>query len=113
MHTFKIDSTNSKLSVKEVSMGFDIQELEISPNSRRRAPPVVPRSEPGQILSPPSNELTLSSESDWTRSTSPRRKKEKDVFKFLKENESNYTIRRHQLQMNLILEKNENVKKVG
>ena len=45
--------------------------------------------------------------------SSPRRaRKEKDVFKFLKESDANYTVRRQQLQMNLILEKNKDVKQV-
>ena len=48
----------------------------------------------------------------WQRLTSPRRKKEKDVFKFLKESDPNYTIRRQQMQLNIMLEKNQHVKKV-
>ncbi len=83
-----------------------IQELEGSPTVKKRrlppaeAPPIVP----------PPTELVV--EADWTMATSPRKKKEKDVFKFLKESDTNYTIRRQQLQMNLVLEKNQHVKKV-
>ncbi|XP_064394638.1 leucine-rich repeat and calponin homology domain-containing protein 2-like isoform X2 [Halichondria panicea] len=82
-----------------------IQELEGSPTVKKRrlppaeAPPIVP----------PPTELVV--EADWTMATSPRKKKEKDVFKFLKESDTNYTIRRQQLQMNLVLEKNQHVKK--
>ena len=32
-------------------------------------------------------------ESTWPRSIPPRKKKEKDVFRFLKEHDSNYTVR--------------------
>lgn len=82
-----------------------IQELEGSPTVKKRRPPV------------PTTERThsteLAAESEWTKGTSPRRKKEKDVFKFLKESDPNYTIRRQQLQMNLVLEKNQHVKKVS
>ena len=48
----------------------------------------------------------------WSRLASPRRKKEKDVFKLLKESEPNYTIRRQHMQMNILLEKNQHVKSV-
>lgn len=82
-----------------------IQELEGSPVVKKRPPPVPPKE------TTPTTELTA--ESEWTKGTSPRRKKEKDVFKFLKENDPNYTIRRQQLQMNLVLEKNQHVKNVS
>ena len=82
--------------------GLMIQDLESSPVLKKR-----------QTLSQSPSELTATPpDSDWTKNTSPRRKKEKDVFKFLKESDPNYTIRRQQLQMNLILEKNQTVKKV-
>lgn len=51
-------------------------------------------------------------EDRWKKLASPRRKKEKDVFKFLKENDTNYTVRRQQMQINIMLEKNQQVKKV-
>ncbi len=83
-----------------------IQELEGSPTvKKRRLPPTV-----APTTEAPTTELVV--DADWTMSTSPRKKKEKDVFKFLKESDTNYTIRRQQLQMNLVLEKNQNVKKV-
>ena len=83
--------------------GLMIQELESSPVLTKRQ---TPSQSPSELTA------TLP-DSDWTKNTSPRRKKEKDVFKFLKESDPNYTIRRQQLQMNLILEKNQTVKKVG
>lgn len=83
-----------------------IQELEGSPVVKKRRPP-IPTPE-----STPSTELTAEPD-NWTKGTSPRKKKEKDVFKFLKKSEPNYTIRRQQLQMNLVLEKNQHVKTVS
>ncbi|CAI8049930.1 Leucine-rich repeat and calponin homology domain-containing protein 1 (Fragment) [Geodia barretti] len=42
----------------------------------------------------------------WQRALPPRRKKEKDVFKFLKEeNSSNYTVRRQEFQISRVMEK--------
>ena len=56
---------------------------------------------------------TESPESTWPNLKSPHRKKDKDVFRFLsKQSDTNYTVRRHQLQMSRILEKNQHVKKV-
>lgn len=58
------------------------------------------------------DKVAVPDDKKWQRLTSPRRKKEKDVFKFLKENDSNYTIRRQQMQINIMLEKNQHVKTV-
>ena len=90
----------------ESSPGIEIRELEGSPTSLKRRSPSTSDSD-GRAS--PSSPL----DTTWPRmGSSPRRRKEKDVFKFLKENDPNYTIRRQQLQMNLILEKNQHVKKV-
>ena len=59
------------------------------------------------------DKVPLPEDGKWQRMASPRRKKEKDVFKFLKENDANYTVRRQQMQLNIMLEKNQHVKKVG
>ena len=86
--------------------GIEIRELEGSPTSLKRRSPSTSDSD-GR--GSPSSPL----DATWPRmGSSPRKKKERDVFKFLKENDPNYTIRRQQLQMNLILEKNQHVKKV-
>lgn len=86
--------------------GIEIRELQGSPTSHKRRSPSTSDSD-GR--GSPSSPL----DATWPRmGSSPRRKKEKDVFKFLKETDPNYTIRRQQLQMNLILEKNQHVKKV-
>ena len=86
---------------------IEIQELQGSPTSLKRRPPSSPESDGQSSPSSPSD-------ATWPRRVSPRSKKnEKEVFKFLKESDPNYTIRRQQLQMNLILEKNQHVKKVG
>ena len=51
--------------------------------------------------------------STWPHLTSPNRKKDKDVFRFLsKQKDPNYTVRRQEFQMNRILEKNKHVKQV-
>ena len=55
----------------------------------------------------------LGKESTWPRSVPPRKKKEKDVFKFLKEHDVNYTVRRQEFQMSRIIEKCRTVKEVG
>lgn len=57
------------------------------------------------------DKIAIPEDGKWQRA-SPRRRKEKDVFKFLKENDSNYTIRRQQMQISILLEKNQHVKKV-
>jgi hypothetical protein len=45
-------------------------------------------------------------EATWPRALPPRKKKEKDVFKFLKEeNSSNYTVRRQEFQISRVMEK--------
>ena len=50
----------------------------------------------------------------WPRALPPRRKKEKDVFKFLKEdNSSNYTVRRQEFQISRVLEKSRVVREVS
>ena len=49
----------------------------------------------------------------WPRLNSPRRKKKADVFRFLTQHDPNYTIRRQELQMNIIIEKNHAVKTVS
>ena len=85
---------------------IEIQELQGSPTSLKKRPPSSPESDGQSSPSSPSD-------ASWPRRVSPRRKNEKEVFKFLKESDPNYTIRRQQLQMNLILEKNQHVKKVG
>lgn len=82
--------------------------MEGSPTAvKRRVPALSDASEPAQSDSPKGSPKVT-----WSSLPSPRRKKEKDVFKFLKESDPNYTIRRQQLQMNIILEKNKHVKKV-
>ena len=103
---FFTEASRSELSPE--GPGFEIRELEGSPTSlKRRSPSSVSSDSEGR--SSPSSPL----DATWPRmASSPRRKKEKDVFKFLKETDPNYTIRRQQLQMNLILEKNQHVKKV-
>ena len=58
-------------------------------------------------------ESPFPADSTWPNLKSPHRKKDKDVFRFLsKQSDTNYTVRRHQLQMSRILEKNQHVKKV-
>ena len=52
-------------------------------------------------------------ESTWPRSIPPRKKKEKDVFRFLKEHDVNYTVRRQEFQMSRVIEKCRTVKEVG
>lgn len=55
----------------------------------------------------------ITADSTWPRLKSPHRKKDrkdKDVFKFLKGGDPNYTVRRQQFQMSIILEKNRFVK---
>ena len=91
---------------------MEIQDLEGSPPSLRRLPSLSEedRGEKEKTRrkdTPPSPEDTK-----WQRLASPRRKKEKDVFKFLKENDANYTVRRQQMQINIMLEKHKNVKQV-
>ena len=50
----------------------------------------------------------------WPRSIPPRKKKEKDVFKFLKEEHSvNYTVRRQEFHMSRVMEKCRNVREVS
>jgi hypothetical protein len=44
-------------------------------------------------------------DSTWPRSVPPRKKKEKDVFRFLKEHDTNYTVRRQEFQMSRVIEK--------
>ena len=52
-------------------------------------------------------------DSTWPPLTSPNRKKDKDVFRFLsQQKDPNYTVRKQQFQMNRILEKNKLVKQV-
>ena len=52
-------------------------------------------------------------DSTWPPLTSPNRKKDKDVFRFLsQQKDPNYTVRRQQFQMNRILEKYKHVKQV-
>lgn len=52
-------------------------------------------------------------ESTWPRSIPPRKKKEKDVFRFLKEESAvNYTVRRQEFQMSRVIEKCRSVKEV-
>lgn len=55
----------------------------------------------------------IAKESTWPRSIPPRKKKEKDVFRFLKEHDSNYTVRRQEFQMSMIMEKSRRVKEVS
>ena len=52
-------------------------------------------------------------ESTWPRSIPPRKKKEKDVFRFLKEQDVNYTVRRQEFHMSRVIEKCRAVKEVG
>ena len=59
---------------------------------------------------------STSSDSTWPRLKSPHRKKEKkdkDVFRFLKGGDANYTVRRQQFQLSIVLEKNRFVKNVS
>ena len=96
------DDDNSNRSNQ---FGITIEPLDTSPAALRRKLPT---------LSESSDNSTPSPDATWPRmKSSPRRaRKEKDVFKFLKESDANYTVRRQQLQMNLILEKNKDVKQV-
>ena len=103
--TFHSHSHSTETSQSESLPDIEIRELEGSPTSVKRRPPSSPESDEQSSPSSPS-------EASWPRRISPRRKNEKEVFKFLKESDPNYTIRRQQLQMNLILEKNQHVKKV-
>ena len=48
----------------------------------------------------------------WPRGVPPRKKKEKDVFRFLKDHDANYTVRRQEFQMSRIIEKCRTVKEV-
>ena len=58
------------------------------------------------------DELASSKDTTWPRAVPPRKKKEKDVFKFLKEQNVNYTVRRQEFQLNRIMEKTKKVKEV-
>ena len=51
-------------------------------------------------------------DSTWPRSVPPRKKKEKDVFRFLKEHDTNYTVRRQEFQMSRVIEKCKAVREV-
>jgi len=96
--------------------GMEIQDLEVSPTAARRLPSITsPDPETNEALEASENEagrLSASPKDAWPRLNSPRKKSEKNVFKFLKENDPNYTVRRQQMQMNILLEKNEQVKQV-
>ena len=93
---------------------MEIRDLDSSPPSLRRLPSLTEedREKERDKEKKKASPSPTPEDSKWQRLASPRRKKEKDVFKFLKENDSNYTVRRQQMQMNLMLEKHKNVKQV-
>ena len=108
MYMYLISCTLNYLSAEDGVPDLEIFEMEGSPTSvKRRVPSIPDVKEPVQSASPKGSPKVT-----WSSLPSPRRRKEKDVFKFLKESDPNYTIRRQQLQMNIILEKNRHVKKV-
>ncbi len=86
---------------------IEIQDLEVSPTASRRLPSI---SSPDPV-DDDADKLSSPKDGTWPRLASPRRK-ERDVFKMLKESDPNYTIRRQQMQMNVLLEKNQHVKQV-
>ena len=93
---------------------MEIHDLEVSPPAARRLPPVSSPDHEPVTNDSGSDRLSVSpKDGTWPRLTSPRKKSEKNVFKFLKESDPNYTIRRQQMQMNLLLEKNQHVKQVS
>ena len=98
--------------------GMEIQDLEVSPTATRRLPSITsPDPEPetsvsGETTENEAGRLSTSPKDAWPRLNSPRKKSEKNVFKFLKENDPNYTVRRQQMQMSIMLEKNQHVKQV-
>ena len=94
---------------------IEIRDLDSSPTSALKRLPSVSEDERGTAAAAAAStdKMAVPDDGKWQRLASPRRKKEKDVFKFLKENDANYTIRRQKMQINIMLEKNQHVKKVG
>ena len=62
------------------------------------------------VLSPGDAEVLDEELHGWKISV--RKRKEKDVFRHLKEPDANYTVRRQEMHMHLVMEKSRKVKEV-
>ena len=88
---------------------LEIQEFDVSPMSMRRFTGTGMESHTDDSSEKKS---TPPADGVWPKKSPPRRKNEKSVFKFLKETDTNYTIRRQEMQISALLKKNQRVKAV-